>query len=66
MTSTPATRTVGITPTFRATADMLIALLESGTPTGQDFARQELRRWGDMLDAIAAEQKNAQQQEPQR
>lgn len=59
MTKTTAGRTIDMTPTFRATADMLIALFESGTPTGQDFAKSELRRWGDMLDATRAQQLTA-------
>lgn len=54
-------RVIDVTPTFRATADMLIALFESGTTTGQDFAKAELRRWGDMLDQIKAERASQQE-----
>ncbi len=42
------------TLTFEATADMLILILEDGSDEGREFARGELRRWGVMLDDLAA------------
>lgn len=42
-------------PSWKATAEILIAALESGTPTGKQLAREEIRRMGAMLDDMAKE-----------
>lgn len=55
MTTTTGPRVIDVTPTFQATASMLIALFENGTDEGKATARDELRRWASMLDAIKAE-----------
>jgi len=49
-------RYIDMTPTFTETANMLIAIMENGQEEGKDFARGEIRRWGEMLDAIKAQQ----------
>jgi hypothetical protein len=49
--------TIDMTPTFRAVADMLIAIFEARTPEAQDFAKEELRSWGSMLDGVVAARK---------
>lgn len=46
------TRTIDMTPTFAEAATMLLALFQSGTPEGRSYAEGELRRWGDILDAV--------------
>jgi hypothetical protein len=52
---TPAPVTsIDMTPTFAETARILIVLLENGTAEGRQYARDELIRWGQMLDRAKA------------
>ena len=45
-------RTVDITPTWFATIQIYIAVLESGTPEGKKLARNELLKIGQHMDRL--------------
>lgn len=46
--------TIDITPTWKAAAQIIAAVLENGTEAGKDPARAELFRMAEMLDAFRA------------
>lgn len=50
------TDTLDLTPSFHATACILLAVLQDGTPKGQAMAADEIMRWAGMLDALKAAQ----------
>ena len=45
-------KTIDITPTWSATMDILILMLESGDDEGKALAKQELRDLGKQLDEM--------------
>mgnify|MGYP003680362518 CR=1 FL=1 len=46
-------KTIELTPTWEATANMLISILESGTTAeGQAYAKSEIRRMGQIIDHL--------------
>ena len=46
------TKTIDITPTWSATMDILVLMLESGDDESKALARQELRDFGKQLDEL--------------
>ena len=50
------TRTIDLTPNWRAAAQIIAAALENGTGSGKAMAREELFRMADMLDQVAKQQ----------
>jgi len=50
-------RTVDLTPTWRAAAQIIAAALENGTGEGKEMARAELFRMGELLDKLLEQQK---------
>ncbi|PCD76768.1 hypothetical protein [Pseudothioclava arenosa] len=51
-------QTFDLTPSWKATADLLFTLAKDGTPEGQRQARQELIRMGELLDTLIAERQS--------
>ena len=45
--------TIDITPNWATTMEMLLLIVETGTPDGRSWARGELRRLARELDKIA-------------
>jgi hypothetical protein len=45
-------RTIDMTPTWFATIQIYVAVLESGTPEGKKLARNELLKIGQYLDRL--------------
>lgn len=45
-------RMIDLTPTWAATANILIMALEAGTPTGKEMARVEIMKMGRILDDL--------------
>lgn len=54
-------RTIDLKPTWTETANMLLAIIENGTDDSKDFARAEIRRMGQIIDHLKAQQKGADQ-----
>jgi len=52
--------TVDLTPSFEGAVSICILLLESGDASGKKAARDELRKYGRMLDALKRKQKEEQ------
>jgi hypothetical protein len=46
--------TIDVTPTWEATAKMLIVIMDQGTEEGKVFAREEITRMGQIIDAVRA------------
>lgn len=57
-TQTDASGTIDCTPSWTATARMLIALMDNGTDTGKATARAEITRMGALLDRFISERSN--------
>lgn len=51
------TQTIDLTPTWRESAGMLLAVLRDGNAEGKKFAHSEVLRMGDIIDSLNAERK---------